>query len=328
MRGFWVTKAVGTALRAGFNAAGLAEACLNRLAGDRNRFPLWKDWQLRSLPPVKLPKIARPDILQHYPFTKYDTTGYYTLTMLASPQPRKLVAACLPLGLELCPCDTDPNSHPVFYTLGYQQDVRPIRGRFPLDYLEVIVGIPCVRLKSPGNLYPGPFIYMPSLYLNHMYPILLGRAIGYPKHWTRVTTTFNTIDVRGILSNQLILNAAFTQIGEVGSMKTYPDVSKVIGRLQQPLISDLLGFHIYTFLDWRFEFSRMQPVETSLTTAVNVPTLPRGTYTWKGVESADRWACRIFVPWDIVFPFGRSVLKSTEPCPEPNCPLYPKPAAV
>jgi hypothetical protein len=321
MPGFWVTKAVGTALRVGFNIAGLADAALDRAFHQRHNFALWKDWQVRSLPPQHLPALPRPEILQKYPFTQYDTTGYYTLTMIAALRPRKLVAATLPPELELCPCELQSDVHPVFYTLGFQQNVLPIRGQFPLNYLEVIVGIPCVRLRDAGTGYASPFIYMPALYLDHVYPILLGKAIGYPKHWARMSTTYNSIDVRNLVSHERILNGTFNPIANIGTMQDYPLADKVISRLQQPLISSVFGLHVYTFLDWRFRYSKMQAVEATVTTSIDVPTLPRGTYKWNGVESDESWACRVFVPWDIVFPFSRSVLNPTLPCPDKQCSL-------
>jgi len=99
-------------------------------------------------------------------------------------------------------------------------------------------------------------------------------------------------------------------------------VNKVITRLRQPIVSRLFGWNVFTYLDWRFEFSIMQPVDATLTvSSSDFPTLPPGTHAWQGNRDDEHWACRMFVPWDFVFPFGRDMLQPGLACQDKLCPL-------
>jgi len=102
--------------------------------------------------------------------------------------PADRVRRLLPAGLELAPQPVVASGwHPIFIACG--------RNHFgawfgDLDYSELMLGVPWVQLADPLAAYPGPFIYMPRLYLDAKLPRELGvRIYGWEKRSARIDVT-------------------------------------------------------------------------------------------------------------------------------------------
>ncbi|MBA3549774.1 MAG: NAD(P)-binding protein [Nannocystis sp.] len=94
--------------------------------------------------------------------------------------PAAVVRGLLPAGLELAPQPVVPHGwHPVFFMCASDHFGAWFGD---LDYQELMVGVPWVQICDPGAGYPGPFIYMPRLYLNHAVAREFGvRIYGWEK---------------------------------------------------------------------------------------------------------------------------------------------------
>ena len=102
--------------------------------------------------------------------------------------PAEVVRKLLPVGLELAPQPVVPHGwHPVFFMCA--------RDRFAawfgdLEYSEMILGVPWVQLRDARAPYPGPFIYMPRLYLDAAVPREPGvRIYGWEKRAAAIELT-------------------------------------------------------------------------------------------------------------------------------------------
>ena len=106
-----------------------------------------------------------------------------TVLVLPAADVQKL----LPQGLELAPQPVVPSGfHPV-YILSSHDTFQAWFG--DMDYQEMMLAVPYVQISEARGRYPGPYIYMPRLYLNDAVPRVLGvHLYGWEKltpkqHW-------------------------------------------------------------------------------------------------------------------------------------------------
>src|SRR5690606_19237678 len=102
--------------------------------------------------------------------------------------PVDVVRQLLPAGLELAPQPVVPSGyHPVY--LFFSHEI--FRAWFgTMDYQELLIGVPWVQISSPKASYPGPFVYMPRLYLNARLPQQLGvHLYGWEKQIGTIQVT-------------------------------------------------------------------------------------------------------------------------------------------
>lgn len=110
---------------------------------------------------------------------------------LVLPTPQ--VRALLPWGLDLEPQTlTPPGTHPVVM---FFQDMLRAHMTVPtllpsMSYHEQVVGIPFVRCQTVAGPVPGPFFYMPNLFLDDWLAILGGRLYwGFAKQYAQYEVT-------------------------------------------------------------------------------------------------------------------------------------------
>jgi hypothetical protein len=277
----------------------------------RQHPPYWKDWQKFT----KNPRGIRWRANEKWGpiFTETDCRGHYLTTLVLNRVPAGPLQALLPKGLELRP-DSDGN-HPVVYAFGFMENCIPDWIPLPgMNYLEMMVSIPNVFLTSASTGYTGPFLYMPSLHLNHIYPCILGWMSGYNKHWSRVQTTEDSYRVGTLLRNRKIVQAEFQRRGQPGKPDDFKAFEPWKALANQPAVTDLFGELLFVFLYWEWEHAVMQGVSAEIMppqdARYRVPGLDYGH--WPGIDEGQQiGACRIDVPFQWAPAFDRLELKGT-----------------
>ena len=243
----------------------------------------WKDWQKFTKNPKEIWRRANE---KWGPiFSETDARGHYLSTLILNRAPADQLQVLLPKGLELRP-DSD-GKHPVVYAFGFMENCIPDWVPLPgMNYLEMMVSIPNVFLSSPATGYTGPFLYMPSLHLNHLYPCILGWMCGYKKRWSRIKTTEDSYRVGTLLRNRKIVQADFQLRGQPGKPGDFKNFQPWKAMANQPAVTDLFGELLYVFFYWEWEHAIMQGVSAEITPPQDarnrVPGLDYGH--WPGID--------------------------------------------
>ena len=208
------------------------------------------------------------------------------------PFPREVVRRMLPRGLELDTQSlTAPGQHPVVMFFGWQDKVRPNFSPFGMSYLEFIISVPYVRHTDPAlrARVPGPFIYMPQLYLNRASPVWLGvYAYGYKKALAQITADGNDYLVRQAKTGDPIVAGSFRKAGMTGTAADFPQLRAVQQAYGQPLISrTLLGTWLYSYFDFALGQALIQPIEMTIKIHnEQAAGLPPGVYRVPSIRSS------------------------------------------
>lgn len=204
--------------------------------------------------------------------------------------PRAVVAKTLGFGLELAPQDmTDGDEHPVILLFGWQDAVRPNRLPFSGRYLEFIYAVPFVQHadKKLHEGCPGPFIYMPQLYLDSVIPTLLGIfGYGYNKSMANIRADSREYVVSDRRSGSPIVSCSFKPAGNTGSEVDFKHFRITRKPYELPLISKtpLGGWH-YSFYDFALGQALIQPISMSIQIHnTQVGGLPPGTHNIPSIQ--------------------------------------------
>jgi len=290
-----------------------------RAQGRVFRIKLSRSWQNRPAPHYPIP-------LTDYDIPvkpkRSDASGLYIATLIATYADRAELQATLPPDAVLDPPDpknadeqNHNGKHPVIYMLGYTQNLH--RGWNPLpgiNYLEFSVGIPSVRIKRKDG-YNFPFFYLPTLYLNRFYPVVMGWMVGYRKHWGWVYGQDNTYSV-ATLGGKKILSAEFESSNSPPLLIGSPSAVPWRKLLDQPHANpfgrdDFL--YLYFRLDW--QNATLQSVRADLEIFCALPGLPPGKYHFQPLDRGE-WhdgmapmgAFRLCAPFELLSPFSRKAL--------------------
>lgn len=206
--------------------------------------------------------------------------------------PRATVQAMLEPGLELAAQDmTAPDQHPVLLLFGWQGGVRPNRVPFGGgNYLEFIVSVPFVqhanaRLRADC---PGPFIYMPRLFLDQLLPTLLGIwGYGYNKELATIRADHRDYTVFRRNTQIAMISASYHATGDTGSEVDFPHFRITRQPYALPLISRTrFGQWHYSFYDFALGQALIQPIEMTIKVYTNeVGRLPAGTYQVPSIQT-------------------------------------------
>lgn len=185
------------------------------------------------------------------------------------PFPRAVVQGMLPEGLELDEQGlTAAGQHPVVLFFGWQDRVRPNFSPLGMSYLEFIISVPYVRHADPARRarVPGPFIYMPQLYLNRASPVWLGvYAYGYRKAQARIVTGADRYEVQQLKSGAPIISGHFRKAGPTGAAAGFPLLRAAQQAYALPLVSrTLLGKWLYSYFDFALGEALIQPIEMTI----------------------------------------------------------------
>ncbi|MDC0719153.1 NAD(P)-binding protein [Nannocystis bainbridge] len=255
----------------------------------------------------------------------YQAEGTLDARVAVLVLPAATVRRLLPAGLELAPQPVVPAEyHPVYLFFSHEN--------FPawfgtMDYHELLIGVPWVQIADPKATYPGPFVYMPRLYLNELAPCELGvHMYGWEKQ-------MGTLDVVGDGAPTVRFTVTpkdgsspaaigeFTEIPGVGPKSSADFKNFLIVRqlFEQPTISQALHIVDRNSFDSKIAGpflaanntleadkagATIQPLAATITIGASLtpPGIPPGTYHVPSLLDAELGAFRIRCPQAISLP--------------------------
>lgn len=295
-----------------FGVVDSVEGVLYSALGLDRRPEFFRDWQSDRLafnPPAVYP-LVHPRGTPSPPFSVADARANYTAAVVPRRLPLAEIEPWLPAGFGLDPaCADERGRYPVCYTFGYHQDLRRVwmiaNG---INYLEVCIGILGVRHLSAKPGFQGPFVFMPRLDLNRLYPTVLGRMVGLPKHWVRISATTARYSVRNKYEASFAPNGSRAKPGDFPLLAPWQEL------LSMPLVTETSIGHLYMYFDWGWPYSWIQPVRGSLECrAPAVACMPRGRFDFRGIDEDPAGAFRIAMPWEMQAPFSRQSIPQVSP---------------
>ncbi len=225
----------------------------------------------------------------------------------------------LPAGLELGKQDvTDDGYHPVIL---FFHDVFQAQTSIPslvpgMNYHEHSIGIPFAYLSrnsiTPG--YPGPYHFMPKLYLDNPLAAAAGVLLwGFAKEMASILVTAERFTINGFDGRRLTALSWNTGGGGVHRpVGDWPYFKPVRRMLEQPLISMVpaaMGpFFIRSDFDRNWQVATVRPLQTALDVDVEyAPGYPGGRYPvsgWSpGIDSSVLGSYELRAPWRLSVPY-------------------------
>jgi hypothetical protein len=221
--------------------AGFAMSAIYALTG-LNRAPrFFSPWQREALcfyPPVEYP--LRSESSPAVPLSRLDSRGMFTGAAVFHRVPASALRNLLDPGLKLDDALVSAGGeYPVAYLFGYQQDLRQMWTRKGgVNYLEFAFAIPGVELADSDTTgYRGPFLYLPRLFLNRLYPTVLGLLAFYPKRWARIETMETSFIVKSLIGGRPLLRARFGPAGPPGAPSDFSEFAAWRKLLNRPHIN-------------------------------------------------------------------------------------------
>ena len=246
--------------------------------------------------------------------------------------PTPLVRSFLPPGLELGAQNmTRSGTHPVIMGFHYMIDEQTSLPSLmpPLTYSEHSMGIPyCyVTYGVPSPYAPGPFFYMPKLFVNNALAALGGRMFwGYNKELATIGNTENSFTVYNAL-NQPVLSLHYELVGEPKPVTAYRDFPLQQQAISQPLVSHwpfgLGPWYVAAGFPKVWQVATLQPMRAVVDIhAEYVSGLGTGRYPptghSSGIDSSVVGSYVLNAPFELSYPYF----------PLPNMPSVPLSAAA
>lgn len=233
--------------------------------------------------------------------------GKYITTGLVLPVEKKFVRRWLPKDLELAlPRLTPEGTHPVLLLLGHQYDVYPFgypRSLPGLDYLETAAVIPFVRWADSPRHSKRFHAYMPRLYLNKLFPIVLGWLAGYAKRLARLKMKKTSYEGRRYILNSLLVTGVFAPTGNWQTPADFPNFTRLSQVFRQTIIGKFPIGYLCTDIDFKLSHARMRPVRVKLRVDNDFVgrLLPRA-YEVPGIDVHPLGAFQLEVSWSLYGP--------------------------
>jgi hypothetical protein len=253
------------------------------------------------------------------PFTTINLNGHGTMRGVTLALPSDRVRDMLPAGLELGDQSVSPpGTHPIIL---FFHDMFRAQMSIPtllpnMTYHEHSVGVPFSYMSrgsiTPG--LPGPYYFMPKLYLDNFWATLGGLAFwGFPKEMATVVVTAETYTVTSFTGQRLTSLAwKNPEQPEYRPIWEFPNFEPVRQMLSQPIISMVpfaMGpFFILSDFDKAWEVATLRPIETSLEVDVEyVPGFSGGRYPasdWSpGIDASVLGSYELRAPWRLSLPY-------------------------
>jgi hypothetical protein len=253
------------------------------------------------------------------PFGHINLHGDSAMRGVTLALPTDVVRNFLPAGLVLgAQSVTPPGTHPVVLLFN---DLFRARMSFPtllpnLTYHEHSFGVPFAYLSGeslvPGK--PGPYYFMPRLYLDSFWAILGGVAFwGFAKELASFTVTADRYTIASN-SGQRLTSLAWTPVpgGEFRPCAEYEQFEPVRRMLAQPLISmapaSMGPFFVLSDFDKAWDVAIVKPLQTELEVDVAyVLGYSAGRYPasghYPGIDSSPLGSYELRAPWRLTLPY-------------------------
>ncbi len=250
-----------------------------------------------------------------YPNSFPKAVGFYRSFFTMLPFDSAILAALLPPKLELGPQSMTPaGTHPLVLLFGKHFDVRPELIPFGgMSYLECIIAIPNVQWRDERNDYRGPFAYMPRLYLDELWPTLLGYLYAYPKLVARMEgrpPEDPHYRVRSLVKDNPLIHGEFLRRGPQLAPTDWPNFANVRGVFEQPFIGKLeLSPYTCSKLTFKLDQASVQPCSADVDIEREfLPGVEPASYLVDGIDVDALGSFYIAVPWELTLPFGCSCI--------------------
>jgi hypothetical protein len=252
------------------------------------------------------------------PFAAINLNGMGTMRGVTLALPTATVRNFLPAGMELGQQTVSPpGTHPVIL---FFHDMFRAHMSIPtllpnMTYREHSVGVPFSYISSgsitPGM--PGPYYFMPKLYLDNVWATVGGIMFwGFAKEMASATVTAESYTVN-TLAGQRVTSLAWKKTDqECLPIAEYPNFEPVRQMLSQPIISMLplaMGpFFILSDFDKAWNVATVRPLETTLEVDVEyVPGYPGGRYPVSGrspgIDKSVLGSYELRAPWRLSLPY-------------------------
>ena len=244
--------------------------------------------------------------------------GLGTMRGFTAALPTDTVRKLLPHGLELgAQSVTPPGTHPVLF--GFN-DMFRLHWSFPSllpneTYRELSVGVPFAYLTrgQVTSQSPGPYYFMPQLYLDNLFAIVGGTLFwGFNKQLASFQVTADRYAVSATGSGDSFTSLAWTNVGEHRPLHEFPHFDPVRQMLSQPVISMVpaaIGpFFVLSDFNKMWDRGVIRPVHAAMTVDVEYMVgFPGGRYPADtlspGIDESVLGAYDLRVPWLLSLPY-------------------------
>jgi Acetoacetate decarboxylase (ADC) len=251
------------------------------------------------------------------PFSAINLHGEGRMRSLTLALPTDRVRNLLPAGLELGEqAVTPPGTHPVVMLFN---DLFRAQMSIPtllpsLTYHEHTMGVPFAYVTRGGITAhsPGPYYFMPLLFLDSFLAVLGGVSIwGFAKRLAsfQVTADRYTFSSTG---GQRYASLTWKATGVHRPVRDYDQFEPIRQLLNQPLISMLPGslgpFFTISDFEKQWDAATIQPLATALEIDLEYVTgFPGGRYpargTSPGIDETVLGSYELLTPWRLSLPY-------------------------
>jgi hypothetical protein len=198
----------------------------------------------------------------------------------------------------------------VLIWFGRQRDVhltglRRLPG-FPLDYLEVIGGVPFVHAAGTGGRRGVPSLNLVQLYLNGPIAIFGGVTLwGFPKKLARMNAEAGHLEVRSPWRGEPLLRCEAEFSGPPGPAMRFPHSRAYAEILAQPLLQGAvgnLGPPLGSTFQWALDEATARPARVRLQLFERFLPSLSGRYATPAVDEAPLGALHVESRWRLSLP--------------------------
>jgi hypothetical protein len=252
------------------------------------------------------------------PFLAINANGDGVTRAVTLALPRDTVRNLLPAGLELGEQSvTDSGLHPVvlffhdLYGAGFS-----LPSFFPKQtYREFSMGVPYTYL-SRGFItagHPGPYYYMPKLYLDNPWPALTGLiGWGFAKRLAAIHVTDDRYTISNSSGRLTSLSWKTDSSAYYKPIAAYSYFTAIRTMLEQPLISMVpmgMGpFFVVSNFERHWDVAQLRPLQTVVDVDFDFVTgYPAGRYPasdWSaGIDKSVLGSYELRAPWRLSLPY-------------------------
>ena len=243
-----------------------------------------------------------------YPQYPAYAVGFYNTHVVNVLYDNDVIDGLLPDELERAPQTlSGPGQHPVTFLFGRHSHVRPNFIPFGgMNYYEFIFAIPFVQWKDPNAYtYRGPFAYMPRMFLDKLFPTILGHFYAYPKELARIHGG-NDYDVHSLLLDKPLLRGEFSPYGAPAPPDDFANFAPIREIFELPFIGQWeFGPYVCSKLTFLLDESMARPSDAVVEIQYEfLPGITPRLFTLPGLDVTPMGSFTLSVPWNLTLPFS------------------------
>lgn len=244
------------------------------------------------------------------PFSFTELVGLFTGHLAVFAVAKERAEAALALGMSLAPqAITPPSMHPMLVWFGRQEGVHLTRLRalpgFPLDYSEVILGVPFVHREEASG---GPRLHLCQLFLDSAMAVIGGLSLwGFPKKMARMERDSRRFAARTAMTGARILECVTRPLGESAPLSSMRGAEEIGSLLAQPLIeATMAGFgpgKVGSTFTWDLDHAIASPARARLSLGEIFSPSIAGDHDVTPLDERGLGALQITSRWRLSLPY-------------------------